>query len=68
METIWVLTYIVSAWYHSGSSLEHHWEPRAQIMPSYEVCVATGKELKRITSRNVFLGVRCQELEIPTQR
>jgi len=68
METIWVLTYIVSAWHHNGSTLEQHWEPRAQVMESRKVCIATGKELKRITSDNIFLGVRCQELEIPIQR
>ena len=67
METFWVLRYIVVAYSHSGVTIDSQYQPRAQVRPSSDVCVATGKELERITSRNIFLGVRCQELEAPVK-
>lgn len=68
MESFWVLTYIVVAYSHSGMNLDSRYEPRAQVMPSHEICVATGKELERLTTNNIFLGIRCQELEVPVKK
>lgn len=61
-ETFWILMYMVVTWADVNGGLKRY-EPRAQVMPSYAVCIATKGSLSQMSTRDrAFQGIRCEEI------
>ena len=62
-ETIWILMYMIVTWADVNGGLKRY-DPRAQVMPSYEVCLATAGSLSQMSTRDrAFLGIRCESVD-----